>query len=59
MPTERSHARIFTYFGALIFLVALASPSGYLGDISTNTNGNGQFQPGYPREFIVSLHAEF
>ena len=35
MQAERSHARIFTYFGALIFLVALASPSGYLGDIST------------------------
>lgn len=31
----------------------------YLGDISTNTNGNGQFQPGYPRAYIVSLHAEF
>jgi iron complex outermembrane receptor protein len=31
----------------------------YLGDITTNTNGNGQFQPGYPREFVVTLHAEF
>jgi len=33
--SERTHAKIFTYFGALIFLVALASPVGYLGDIST------------------------
>ncbi len=31
----------------------------YLGDITTNTNGTGLFQPGYPREFIVSVHAEF
>jgi iron complex outermembrane receptor protein len=31
----------------------------YLGDIVTNTNGNGTFQPGYPRTFIVSLKAEF
>jgi len=31
----------------------------YLGDITTNTNGNGQFQPGYPRAVVVSLHAEF
>ncbi|CAN7510373.1 TonB-dependent receptor [Phenylobacterium sp. LjRoot225] len=30
----------------------------YLGDITTNTNGNGQFQPGYRRTFIVTLHAE-
>jgi hypothetical protein len=29
-----SHAKIFTYFGSLIFLIALASPVGYLGDIS-------------------------
>ena len=28
--------RIFSYFGALIFLIALASPVGYLGDISTS-----------------------
>jgi Na+/melibiose symporter-like transporter len=32
----RSHAQIFSYFGALIFLIALASPVGYLGDISTS-----------------------
>jgi iron complex outermembrane receptor protein len=31
----------------------------YLGDITTNTNGTGLFQPGYPREAVVSLHAEF
>lgn len=31
----------------------------YLGDISTNTNGTALFQPGYPREFVVSVHAEF
>jgi iron complex outermembrane receptor protein len=31
----------------------------YLGDISTNTNGTALFQPGFPREAVVSLHAEF
>lgn len=31
----------------------------YLGDISTNTNGNGSFQPGYPRAVVATLHAEF
>lgn len=31
----------------------------YLGDITTNTNGTGQFQPGYPREVVATLHAEF
>lgn len=31
----------------------------YLGDISTNTNGNGQFQLGYPRAVMLTLHAEF
>ncbi|HEY2357231.1 MAG TPA: TonB-dependent receptor [Phenylobacterium sp.] len=31
----------------------------YLGDITTNTNGTALFQPGYPRSFVVSLHAEF
>jgi iron complex outermembrane receptor protein len=31
----------------------------YLGDITTNTNGTALFQPGYPREAVVSLHAEF
>lgn len=39
LPREletHSNVRIFTYFGALIFLVALASPIGYLGDISTS-----------------------
>ena len=35
-PRERTHAQIFSYFGALIFLIALASPVGYLGDISTS-----------------------
>lgn len=30
-----STSRIFAYFGALILLIALASPVGYLGDIST------------------------
>lgn len=29
------HGQIFSYFGTLIFLIALASPVGYLGDIST------------------------
>jgi hypothetical protein len=33
---QRSHLQIFSYFGALIFLIALASPVGYLGDISTS-----------------------
>jgi hypothetical protein len=33
---QGSHAEIFCYFGALIFLIALASPVGYLGDISTS-----------------------
>ncbi|HZU85298.1 MAG TPA: MFS transporter [Polyangiaceae bacterium] len=32
---RRSNSQIFTYFGALVFLIALASPVGYLGDIST------------------------
>lgn len=32
---DHSHAEIFSYFGALIFFVTLASPVGYLGDIST------------------------
>ena len=31
----------------------------YLADISTNTNGTAQFQPGYPRAFVATLHAEF
>ncbi|MEO8115408.1 MAG: TonB-dependent receptor, partial [Phenylobacterium sp.] len=31
----------------------------YLGDITTNTSGTALFQPGYPREVIASLHAEF
>lgn len=31
----------------------------YLGDISTNTNGTASFQPGYPRAFVATLHAEF
>jgi len=35
-PGHHSHAQIFSYFGALIFLIALASPVGYLGDISTS-----------------------
>jgi len=35
-PERHSNVRIFTYFGALIFLVALASPVGYFGDISTS-----------------------
>jgi Na+/melibiose symporter-like transporter len=35
-PRERTHAQIFSYFGGLIFLIALASPVGYLGDISTS-----------------------
>src|ERR1700685_714439 len=34
---QGAHAPIFTYFGALSFLIALASPVGYLGDISTST----------------------
>jgi MFS family permease len=29
-------ARIFAYFGGLIFVIALASPGGFLGDISTS-----------------------
>jgi hypothetical protein len=35
-PGQRSNAQIFSYFGGLIFLIALASPGGYLGDISTS-----------------------
>jgi MFS family permease len=35
-PGQHSHLQIFSYFGALIFLIALASPVGYLGDISTS-----------------------
>jgi MFS family permease len=35
-PAERSAAQIFLYFGALIFLIMLASPIGYLADISTS-----------------------
>ena len=31
----------------------------YLADIVTNTNGTAQFQPGYPRAVVVSLHTEF
>lgn len=31
----------------------------YLSDIITNTNGNGQFQLGYPRAVMLTLHAEF
>jgi iron complex outermembrane receptor protein len=31
----------------------------YLGDISTNLTGTALGQPGYPRTFIVTLHAEF
>ena len=31
----------------------------YLADISTNTDGNGQFQPGYPRAVVLTLHTEF
>lgn len=33
---HHAHAQIFTYFGALIFVIALASPVGPLGDISTS-----------------------
>lgn len=32
---------------------------GYLGDISTNISGTGQFQPGYPRAITLTLHAGF
>jgi hypothetical protein len=35
-PNPRDRPPIFAYFGALIFLIALASPVGYLGDISTS-----------------------
>ena len=28
-------------------------------DISTNTDGNGQFQLGYPREVMLTLNVEF
>lgn len=31
----------------------------YVGDISTNISGNGQFQPGYPRAVSVTLHSTF
>jgi iron complex outermembrane receptor protein len=31
----------------------------YLGDLAVNPSGTGQGQPGYPREFIISLKAEF
>ena len=31
----------------------------YLAYIVTNTNGNGQFQLGYPRAVMLTLHAEF
>ena len=31
----------------------------WLGDISTNPSGTALFQPGYPREATVTLHAEF
>ena len=33
---RRSHATIFSYFGSLIFFMTLASPAGFLGDISTS-----------------------
>ncbi|MGA2450599.1 MAG: MFS transporter [Polyangiaceae bacterium] len=33
---RRTNGQIFSYFGGLIFLIALASPVGYLGDISTS-----------------------
>jgi hypothetical protein len=36
VPGRPSHAQIFSYFGGLIFLITLASPVGYLGDISTS-----------------------
>jgi hypothetical protein len=35
-PGQHAHLQIFSYFGALIFIIALASPVGYLGDISTS-----------------------
>ena len=35
-PGRRSNTQVFSYFGALIFLITLASPVGYLGDISTS-----------------------
>ena len=34
-PRAHAHGRIFSYFGALIFLIALCSPVGFMGDIST------------------------